>query len=95
MGNEKRRSIQPPIPRFRAIPFKDIPSDLQPLAVKISKLEDAIITTNKAIDMNFDHLIDLLVDLKKTSMDLIKKAKTMEKVAPKKDSNDPKTDSKD
>ena len=69
----------PSIPSSRAIPFKDIPTDLQPMALKITKLEDAIITTQKALNMNFDHIIDLLVDLKKTSMDLIRQAKMMEK----------------
>jgi len=69
----------------RVIPFQQIPADFRPLAVKITKLEKALMTTKNALDMNFDHLIDLLVDLKKTSIDLIHQAQMVEKIASKKE----------
>jgi len=71
----------------RTIPLKDIPAHLQPLAVEINKLERAIVTTKNALSMNFDHIIGLLVDLKKTSMNLITQAKMLEKVAQRKDNS--------
>lgn len=93
MSKKKRRKKpgNPPqrAPMPRTIPFQEIPSDLQPLAIKITKLEKGLLTTKNALDMNFDHLIDLLVDLKKTSMDLIKQAKMMEKAVPDKEDSKP------
>jgi len=70
---------------FRIIPFEQLPRELQPLAIKISKLEKALLTTKNAVDMNFDHLFGLLVDLKKTSMDMIQQAKMLEKIRKEKD----------
>jgi len=64
---------------FRAIPIQQIPPSLQPLAIKITRLEKSIMTTKNALDMNFDHIIDLLVDLKRTAMTLIEEAKQLEK----------------
>jgi len=75
----KRRKNPPQTPR--AIPIQQIPAELQPLAIKITKLERAIMTTKNALDMNFDHIIDLLVDLKKTSLDIIQEAKMLEKAS--------------
>jgi len=76
LGKRKKNLPQTP---FRAIPIQQIPAELQPLAIKITKLEKAILTTKNALDMNFDHIIDLLVDLKKTSMTLIQEAKMLER----------------
>jgi len=85
MGKGKRKPKNPMMQRV--IAFQEIPSDLRPLAVKITKLERALVTTKNALDMNFDHLIDLLVDLKKTSMDLIRQAQMAEKIVPKKEAS--------
>jgi len=78
---KKLKSQNPPqnMPMPRMIQLQDIPRDLQPLAVKITRLENAIMTTRNALAMNFDYIIDLLVDLKKESMNLIQQTKTLEK----------------
>jgi len=64
---------------FRAIPIQQIPANLHPLVITITKLEKSIMTTKNAVDMNFDHIIDLLVNLKRTALTLIEEAKQLEK----------------
>lgn len=61
----------------RKIQMQDIPPELQPLVVKITKLEAVIMTTRDTIMMNFDHLIDKLIESKKESMNLIQQAKIL------------------
>jgi len=86
LKSAKPKKNQPKTP-FRAIPIQQIPLSFRPLAIKITELEKAILTTKNALNMNFDHIIDLLIDLKKTSMNLITEAKMMEKVDQKEDNS--------
>lgn len=79
MPRKQKKSRNPLQPIPRAIPLRDIPRELQPLALRITKLEAALITTRNAVAMNFDHLIDLLIDMKKESLNIIQQAKILEK----------------
>jgi len=85
MGKKRKSKNLRQLPPYRVIPFKEIPSEFRPLAMKIVKFEKALMTTRDSVNMNFDHLIDLLVDLKKTSIDLIRQAQMVEKIVSKKE----------